>query len=136
MCVRRREGEWGGGGGWVAFLKNPSRLRTGSRRQTAAASPHEALVLATLIRAAAPTYEKTQDCITGCSSIQHRYQAGGPCRTTAGREGSTFLFSRGRTHIIIIVVANSSAKMCPFRLWAQNIKSSLPLQIEEKSARG
>lgn len=40
-----------------AFLKNPSRLRTGSKRQTAAASPHEALELATLIRAAAPTYE-------------------------------------------------------------------------------
>lgn len=40
------------GGG---FLKNPSRLRTGSRRQTAAARPHEALDLATPVRAAAPT---------------------------------------------------------------------------------
>lgn len=69
---------WGG----VAFLKNPSRLRTGSRRQTAAASPHEALDVATLIRAAAPTYEKTQDCITGGSSIEHRHQAGGTCGTT------------------------------------------------------
>lgn len=56
-CVRGG-GKVSGVGG-VAFLKNPSRLRTGSRRQTAAASPHEALNLATLIRAAAPTYEKT-----------------------------------------------------------------------------
>lgn len=49
-----------------AFLKSPSRLR--SRRQTAAASPHEALDSATLIRAAAPTCEgKKQGRITGFS---------------------------------------------------------------------
>lgn len=47
--------------------KNPSRLRTGNRRQTEAASPHEAPDSAAVIRAAATTCEGKKDRVRGFS---------------------------------------------------------------------